>query len=84
MHRIKKEWCAAVSIKLNQVSKRTEGIEKLTLDSFHRSCFLAFSFLDVLYRVLVVMVSGWQGYYLLLKQNFQSEFSQVWAEIHYK
>lgn len=84
MHRIKKEWCAAVSIKLNQVSKRTEGIEKLTLDSFHRSCFLVFSFLDVLYWVLVIMVSGWQGYYLLLKQNFQCEFSQVWAEIHYK
>lgn len=34
MHRIKREWCAAVSIKLNQVSKRTEGIENLTLDSF--------------------------------------------------
>lgn len=93
MHRIKREWCAAVSIKLNQVSKRTEGIANLTLDSFHRLCFLNTWCLTFFRRPtvssvrgvggLVVMVGGWQGHYLMLTdQHIQSQFDQEWAEMY--
>lgn len=64
MHRIKREWWVAVSIKLNQVRKRREEIGKLTLDSLH-----IFWMLGALAFLSMVDVDGLSCQYELLLQN---------------
>lgn len=89
MHRIKKEWGAVVSIKLNQVSKRTEGMGKhLTVSTdralrilcelSHLDNFLILCCLGCWKFVLVVMVGGWQGHYLM---QTECQFESLWPSV---